>query len=225
MHLPAISLALTRAPLFPRHPLSFIRAQARVFGTVNAESDDDATHISRPRLYSHQVATRWYRAPELLYGARKYDERVDMWAVGCIMAEMFNTSPLFPGENDIDQLACVFRVMGTPTASSWPTVTELPDYNKITFENMAAVPLEKVVANATASALPLLKRLVVLNPTGRLDAHDALLHEYFFSEPLQAHHSELPTPAPKSTDDSASVSGHFRGFKCKPLVDTALLPI
>lgn len=48
------------------------------------------------RLYSHQVATRWYRAPELLYGARKYTNSVDMWAVGCIAAEMINRSPLFP---------------------------------------------------------------------------------------------------------------------------------
>ena len=51
-----------------------------------------------------KVATRWYRAPELLYGARKYTEGVDLWAVGCIFGELINNSPLFPGENDIDQL-------------------------------------------------------------------------------------------------------------------------
>jgi serine/threonine protein kinase len=50
-----------------------------------------------------QVATRWYRAPELLYGARRYTEGVDLWAVGCILGELLNSSPLFPGENDIDQ--------------------------------------------------------------------------------------------------------------------------
>ncbi|XP_058499800.1 cyclin-dependent kinase 20 isoform X3 [Solea solea] len=72
------------------------------------------------RLYSHQVATRWYRAPELLYGARRYDEGVDLWAVGCIFAELLNSSPLFPGENDIEQLCCVLRVLGTPTQESWP---------------------------------------------------------------------------------------------------------
>jgi cell cycle related kinase len=48
------------------------------------------------RLYSHQVATRWYRAPELLYGAREYDAGVDLWAVGCIFGELLNNSPLFP---------------------------------------------------------------------------------------------------------------------------------
>ena len=49
------------------------------------------------------MATRWYRAPELLYGARRYTEGVDLWAVGCILGELLNCSPLFPGENDIDQ--------------------------------------------------------------------------------------------------------------------------
>ncbi|CAF5106739.1 unnamed protein product, partial [Rotaria sp. Silwood1] len=56
------------------------------------------------RQYSHQVATRWYRAPELLYGSRSYDEGVDLWAVGCIFGELINRSPLFPGESDIHRL-------------------------------------------------------------------------------------------------------------------------
>lgn len=52
---------------------------------------DDSTHP-----YSHQVATRWYRAPELLYGSKIYTSAIDMWSVGCIFAEMINSSPLFP---------------------------------------------------------------------------------------------------------------------------------
>ena len=52
--------------------------------------------VDKQRQYSHQVATRWYRAPELLYGARNYTKAVDMWAVGCIIGEMFNKNPLFP---------------------------------------------------------------------------------------------------------------------------------
>ncbi|XP_078394094.1 cyclin-dependent kinase 20 [Cetorhinus maximus] len=83
------------------------------------------------RLYSHQVATRWYRAPELLYGARRYDEGVDIWAVGCIFGELLNNSPLFPGENDIEQLCCVLRVLGTPNQRTWPvshSLTPLEGY-------------------------------------------------------------------------------------------------
>ena len=70
--------------------------------SVHASADRSAPEESADaevgrRLYSHQVATRWYRAPELLYGAREYTEAVDLWAAGCIMAEMINKSPLFPG--------------------------------------------------------------------------------------------------------------------------------
>lgn len=156
---------------------------ARVF---SAEQD---------RHYSHQVATRWYRAPELLYGARKYDEGVDLWAVGCIFGELLNNSPLFPGENDIEQLCCVLRVLGTPDETSWPGMTELPDYNKITFPEMPPIPLEKVVPDATSEALELLKRFLVYPSKLRIAATEALLHPYFFKEPLPAHHSELPIPA------------------------------
>ena len=68
------------------------------------------------------MATRWYRAPELLYGARKYTEGVDLWAVGCIFGELLNFSPLFPGENDIDQLGIVIRKLGTPNEECWPGI-------------------------------------------------------------------------------------------------------
>jgi cell cycle related kinase len=59
-----------------------------------------------------------YRAPELLYGARHYDNAVDLWAVGCIFGEMLNNAPLFPGESDIDQLLCLLRQLGSPTEVS-----------------------------------------------------------------------------------------------------------
>ncbi|XP_067832292.1 cyclin-dependent kinase 20 isoform X2 [Heptranchias perlo] len=146
------------------------------------------------RLYSHQVATRWYRAPELLYGARKYDEGVDIWAVGCIFGELLNNSPLFPGENDIEQLCCVLRVLGTPNEKIWPEITELPDYNKITFKENPPIPLEQIVPDASPEAVDLLKRFLVYPSKRRISAAEALLHPYFFKEPLPAHHSELPIP-------------------------------
>lgn len=69
---------------------------------------------------SHQVATRWYRAPELLYASRSYGYSVDIWATGAIVAELFMLSPIFPGYNDIDQIFKVFQIMGTPDKTDWP---------------------------------------------------------------------------------------------------------
>ncbi|CAD5125589.1 DgyrCDS13792 [Dimorphilus gyrociliatus] len=150
------------------------------------------------RLYSHQVATRWYRAPELLYGAKNYDEGVDLWAVGCIFGELLNNSPLFPLETDIPQLCRVTQVLGTPSESNWPGVTELPDYHKISFEPQAPIPLEEIVPDASPLAVDLLKKFLVYSSKRRISAKEALLHPYFFTEPLPAHHSELPIP-PRSS--------------------------
>lgn len=62
------------------------------------------------RINTHQVVTRWYRAPELLYGARLYGTAIDMWAVGCILAELLLRVPFLPGESDLDQLTRIFQV-------------------------------------------------------------------------------------------------------------------
>ncbi|XP_064338487.1 cyclin-dependent kinase 20 isoform X5 [Camelus dromedarius] len=134
------------------------------FGLARVFSPDGS------RLYTHQVATRWYRAPELLYGARQYDQGVDLWAVGCILGELLNGSPLFPGENDIEQLCCVLRILGTPSPQVWPEITELPDYNKISFKEQAPVPLEEVLPDASPQALDLLGRFLLYPPRQRISA-------------------------------------------------------
>ena len=158
----------------------------------------------RPQ-YSHQVATRWYRPPELLYGARVYDEGVDLWGVGCILGELINSSPLFPGENDIDQLCCVTRILGTPNEQVWPGLSDLPDYKKITFPDLPPIPLHKIVPDAAPLALDLLESFLVYVSKEsflvyvskeRLPAARALIHPYFFSDPIPAHHTQLPSPKP-----------------------------
>eukprot|EP00842_Homolaphlyctis_polyrhiza_P004457 jgi/Hompol1/5011/HPOL_000673-RA len=159
------------------------------FGLARVHSADTA---GRP--YSHQVATRWYRAPELLYGARKYDAGVDIWAVGCIFGELVNHSPLFPGQNDIDQLYCVISILGTPTKEIWPDLESLPDYGKIQFPVMPPVPLEKLCPDASTEAVQLLKKFLVYPSLQRISASEALLDPYFFNKPLPAHHLELPIP-------------------------------
>ncbi|TPP62762.1 Cell division protein kinase 20, partial [Fasciola gigantica] len=150
---------------------------------------------SNKRLYSHQVATRWYRAPELLYGARKYTKSVDLWAVGCIFGELLNNSPLFPGENDIEQLWFVIRVLGTPKESIWPEIKDLPDYNKITFNACEPVPFEEVLSDAPSEAVDLVRRFLTYPPYERITVTKALLHDYFTTEPLPTPTSELPRPS------------------------------
>jgi serine/threonine protein kinase len=73
-----------------------------------------------------EVITRWYRSPDLLLGSNTYSPAVDMWSVGCIIAEMSNRRSLFPGDSEIDQIHRIFRVMGTPNEGVWKNCTNLP---------------------------------------------------------------------------------------------------
>jgi len=136
------------------------------------------------RPYSNQCATRWYRSPELLYGARHYGPGIDIWAVGCIFGELINHTPLFPGDNDIDQLSRIIRTLGSISTEEWLEATELPDFGKISFCDTIATPLEQVVPGATQAAALLLARMLTYNPTHRLTAREALLDDFFFSPPL-----------------------------------------
>ncbi|XP_054735984.1 cyclin-dependent kinase 20 [Anastrepha obliqua] len=132
------------------------------------------------KLYSPQVSTRWYRAPEILWGSQKYGPAVDMWAAGCVFAEMLRGVPLFPGATDIEQLALVIRTLGNPRLNEWPDLTSLPDYNKIRFPNAVGVHWDNLFPSCThAVEINLVSNLVVYNPKNRLTATEAFNHDYF----------------------------------------------
>ncbi|XP_076752825.1 cyclin-dependent kinase 20 [Xylocopa sonorina] len=133
--------------------------------------------------YSHQIATRWYRAPELLYGARYYTSAIDMWSIGCIFGELLNKSPLFPGETDIEQLAIVLKYLGSPTSETWPDLSILPDYNKITFPFHKGLTWENIIQDTEPEALDLISKILIYNSSKRLTASEALCHTYFHIKP------------------------------------------
>ncbi|KAI7493519.1 Cyclin-dependent kinase [Hortaea werneckii] len=135
------------------------------------------------RTYTHEVVTLWYRAPEILLGGRQYSTGVDMWSVGCIMAEMATRRPLFPGDSEIDEIFKIFRVLGTPSEAEWPGVTSLPDF-KASFPKWERKPEDEVVNNdgikvLGEEGLNLLEAMLVYDPAGRISAKQAVHHAYF----------------------------------------------
>ena len=134
--------------------------------------------------YTHQVATRWYRAPELLFGARKYGPGVDLWAVGTILGELLVGSPLFPGENDINQIYKVIQTLGNPDESEWLGVKSLPDYNKISFPDLQPLSLRSMIPNASNAAIHLLQYFLRYNPEERCTAEEGMRQDWFFTPPL-----------------------------------------
>ncbi|KAJ3604088.1 hypothetical protein NHX12_028829 [Muraenolepis orangiensis] len=144
------------------------------------------------RVYTHQVVTRWYRSPELLFGAKMYGVGVDMWAMGCILAELLLRLPFLAGDSDLDQLSKIFEALGTPTEETWPGVKSLPDY--VAFKQFPGTPLEHIFSAAGDDLLELLQGLFTFNPSTRTTATQALKMSYFSNRPGPTPGPRLPKP-------------------------------
>lgn len=156
------------------------------------------------------VGTRWFRAPELLYGSIDYGLEIDLWSLGCIFAELFTLEPLFPGTADIDQLSRIFNVLGNLSEEVWPACSKLPDYNMISFNKVEnPIGLEACLPNRSPDEISLVKRLVCYDPASRATAME-LLHDKFFSEePLPVPISELWVPSTRSGQDEDTPRGWY----------------
>eukprot|EP01135_Chromosphaera_perkinsii_P011098 Nk52_evm7s2340 gene=Nk52_evmTU7s2340 len=125
------------------------------------------------------IATRWYRAPEILLGSTRYTKGIDLWSIGCILAEMLGGRPLFPGTSSLNQVDRIFEVVGRPSehdlqAIQSPFAKSMLD--RIPFRKKRG--LEEMFPSATREALDLLKKLLVINPDKRITTDEALKHPF-----------------------------------------------
>ncbi|OEL35920.1 Cyclin-dependent kinase G-1 [Dichanthelium oligosanthes] len=150
--------------------------------------------------YTQPVVTLWYRAPELLLGAKEYSTAIDMWSLGCIMAELLSKEPLFTGKNEIGQLAKIFGILGTPNEERWHGYSKLPGakgkfvkqpYNRLR-EKFPAVSFTGGLTLSEAG-FDLLNRFLTYDPEKRISADDALNHEWFHEVPLPKTKDFMPT--------------------------------
>ncbi|KAL7268834.1 hypothetical protein RUND412_008524 [Rhizina undulata] len=141
------------------------------------------------------VVTLWYRAPELLLGAKEYGTEIDMWSIGCIFGELLTREPLLQGKNEIDQLTKIFDLLGLPTEETWPTFRKLPN------AKLLNIPKTKTSLNTlrtkfpllTSSGVDLLSRLLALDPKQRISAEEVLAHPYFKEDPKPKSAEMFPT--------------------------------
>ncbi|OVA15389.1 Protein kinase domain [Macleaya cordata] len=158
--------------------------------------------------YTHLVVTLWYRAPELLLGEKQYSTAIDMWSLGCIMAELLSKEPLFNGKTEFDQLDKIFRTLGTPSETIWPGFSKLPGV-KVNFVRHQYNLLRKKFPPTSFTGSPvlsdagfdLLNRLLTYDPEKRITAQDAVNHEWFREVPLPKSKDFMPTfPAQHAQD-------------------------
>lgn len=164
-------------------------------GTLKLADFGLARAIGSPDVrMTTQVHMRWYRAPELLLGARHYSTSVDMWALGCILAEMLQRRPWIVGNSDIEQLQLIFDRRGTPDAVGWNAAKLLPTYVEPK-HRIQPKELKQMLPQASASALSMLDWLVQLDPLKRPSASQCLQSTFLRAEPVPEDVSTMPVPS------------------------------
>lgn len=127
------------------------------------------------------VATRWYRAPEILLGSHKYSKAVDMWAIGCVLGEMLTGRPLFPGTSTMNQIERILAVTGRPTQTDIagthsPFAATM--LQSIVQPRRPRSVSEKIFPGAPPEAVDLVLQCLKFNPDNRISAFDAIKHPY-----------------------------------------------
>jgi cyclin-dependent kinase-like len=118
------------------------------------------------------VATRWYRAPELLLGSNSYGKEVDYWAIGCIMGELTDGQPLFPGESELDQLFLIQKMLGPLTAEQKEAFAKNPRFLGFRFPEISKPEtLEKrYIGKLSKTAISLMKSLLKMEKSERMNS-------------------------------------------------------
>ncbi|KAG0218994.1 kinase-like domain-containing protein [Mortierella sp. GBAus27b] len=157
------------------------------FGLARGFSDDAESNVG---FMTEYVATRWYRAPEIMLSFQSYTKAIDMWSVGCIFAEMLGGKPLFKGRDYVDQLNQILQILGTPDEGTLRRVgSERAQAYIRSLPRMPKIPFSQLYPRATPLALDLLEKLLDFDPASRITVEQALGHPY-----LAAYHEEDDEP-------------------------------
>jgi len=137
------------------------------------------------------ICSRYYRAPELIFESSHYTQTIDIWSLGCVIAELFLGTPLFQGGSGVDQLVEIIKILGAPSRADILAMN--PSYKQFTFPKVKPMPWKEVMKDIMyknkpmpQSALNLIKSMLVYQPDERLDSFDALGHDFFATLRLKA---------------------------------------
>ncbi|OMJ73525.1 hypothetical protein SteCoe_27786 [Stentor coeruleus] len=153
-------------------------------------------HSKQP--YTEYISTRWYRPPECLLTDGYYGGKMDLWGVGCVFFELLTTNPLFPGENEFDQISLIHKILGTPSAEVFEEFEKQTKTINIDFKPVVGTGIDKLLpAYVSEHAKDLMKLLLTYKAEDRISTKQALRHPYFkdirsFESPIRS------SPSPHS---------------------------
>ncbi|XP_052230524.1 serine/threonine-protein kinase ICK-like isoform X2 [Dreissena polymorpha] len=176
---------------------------------------------SRPP-YTDYVSTRWYRAPEVLLRSTNYNSPIDIWAVGCIMAEMYTLRPLFPGSSEIDEIFKVCTVLGTPKQEDWDEGYRLATAMNFRWPQCVPQNLKSLIPNASNEAIQLMKDMMHWNPQKRPTSSQCLRYSYF--QVGQNLGTTQPAPSRPPVQNTTPAQPAYRQSPEKPSVASPQQP-
>ena len=129
--------------------------------------------------FTEYISTRWYRAPECLLTDGYYNYKMDIWGVGCVFFEMLSLFPLFPGDDEIDQVNKIHGILGSPNIELFNKMLSHSTRNDIIYEKKVGVGIKKFLPNVSSECIDLINKMLIYNPDERITAKQALNHSYF----------------------------------------------
>ncbi|XP_054566704.1 cyclin-dependent kinase 10 isoform X6 [Eptesicus fuscus] len=168
------------------------------------------------RPMTPKVVTLWYRAPELLLGTTTQTTSIDMWALGCVLAELLAHKPLLPGTSEIHQVDLIVQLLGTPSENIWPGFSRLPLVSQYSLRKQPYNNLKHRFPWLSEAGLRLLNLLFMYDPTKRATAGDCLESSYFKEKPLPCEPELMPTFPHHRNKRAAPALSESQSKRCRP---------
>ena len=148
-------------------------------GTLKLADFGSCRGTNSKEPYTEYISTRWYRPPECLLTDGYYNAKMDIWGVGCIFFEIIALFPLFPGQNELDQVHRIHNILGTPHQSVLDGFQQKASHMEFNFPKKEGSGINKLIPHASALAKDLIEKMLAYKQEDRITAQEALGHAFF----------------------------------------------